>query len=241
MDNQSAMHTGTRRYRRFRVESMNINTKTLFAAEVELLDISVAGTSIRIGQSLKGTEKQLIRLESKAPYLTLPCSVVWEDFLGNAAGLAEKGFPAYKAGVSFVNLPPDKLVRLKDFMRKSGTPYEQRLSDAYKPSSLRFTVDINRKALLYYTKMFPVKKIGLGGMLVGLHGDVQPENVFPMELFIPREDPPIRFRGRIVSRIPLPGSESGRFDVGVEFLDMTSSDKFKLSRFLLFSRITPEK
>jgi hypothetical protein len=240
MDTQSTRHTGIRRYRRFRVENMNVNAKTLFAAETELLNISAGGACIKARQSLKTTDKQLVKLESEAARLTLPCSVVWENFSCDTAEPAEKSVPSYEVGVSFMNMPPDKLVMLKDFIRKSGTPYEQRLSDAYKPSLLRFTVHTNKQALVFYTKTLPVKKIGLGGMLVELAGDIQPGEVFPMELFIPDETAPTRFRGRIASRIPLPDREAGRFDIGVEFLDMTSADKFRLSKFLLFSRISPE-
>jgi hypothetical protein len=225
---------------RFRVENMDINERTLFNAEVELLDVSVSGACIKTARSLKGTEKLLIRLERETPYLTLPCSVVWEELLGREENPTEKGVHIYKTGVSFVNIPTDKLVRLKDFIRKSGTPYEQKLSDTYTRGSLRFTLHANRKTVIYYAKTFPVKTISLGGMLAGPGGDVQRENVFPMGLFISRDDPPIRFRGRIASLIPLPDGKSGCFDVGIEFLDMTRTDKFKLSKFLLCSRISPE-
>jgi hypothetical protein len=235
------MHTGTRRYMRFKVENMAINAQTLFTAEVELLNISVSGACIKTTRSLKGTEKLLIRLEREAPYLTLPCSVVWEDLFGYEEESTGKSVPIYKTGVSFVNLSTDKVVRLKDFIRKSGIPYEQKVSDFYTGGSLRFTLHANRKAVIYYTKTFSVKKISLGGMLAGLSGEIRRENVFPMGLFISSDDPPIRFRGRIASLIPLPDSKSGRFDAGIEFLDMTRTDKVKLSKFLLFSGISPEK
>lgn len=225
---------------RFRVENMDINEKTLFSAEVELLDVSVSGACIKTSRSLKSREKLLVRLEREGTYLTLPCSVIWEDLLGCEGDLTEKSVPIYKTGVSFVNLSTDKLVRLKDFIRQSGAPYEQKLSDSYTRGALRFTLHANRKTVICYTKTFPVKKIGLGGMLAGPSGAVQRENVFPMGLFISRDDPPIRFRGRIASLVPLPDSKSGRFDVGIEFLDMTRTDKFKLSKFLLHSRISPE-
>jgi len=41
-ERQSAMSAGIRRFRRFGVENMNVCARTLFAAETELLNISVA-------------------------------------------------------------------------------------------------------------------------------------------------------------------------------------------------------
>lgn len=235
------MNAGIRRFRRFRVENMNVCAKTLFAAETELLNLSVSGACLKAKQSLKATHRQIVRFESENEPLTLPCSVIWENVIGDAPESAEKNGPVYKAGVSFTHLPPDKVVRLKDFIRKSAVPYEQKVSDSYKPSLLRFHVRTNNKAVMYYTETLPVKKIGLGGMLVELHCHIPRGKIFLMELFLPKENPPIRFRGRIASSIPVPYGKPGRFDTGIEFLDMTTTDKFRLSKFLLFSKIPGEK
>jgi hypothetical protein len=229
-----------RRYKRFRVEQMNIRAKTLFAVEAELLNISVGGACIRAEQSLKVTDKQLVSLKSGKTPLTFPCSVVWEDVVSNADEFAGKSAPRYRAGVSFTHMPPDKLVKLKDFIRQSGIPYAQRVSDIHKPSLLRFLIHTNNKAVVYYRETLPVKKIGLGGMLIEVPCDLQQGKVFPMELFIPDENAAIRFRGRIASHRPVPGGEPGHFDIGIEFLDMAVLDKFRLSKFLLFSRIPGE-
>lgn len=231
------MNAGIRRFRRFGVEDMNVCARTLFAAETELLNISVAGACLKATQSLQTTHQQIVRLDSENKPLTLPCSVVWEHAIDNAARSAEKSVPVYKAGVSFEHLQPDKVVRLKDFIRRSAVPYEQKVSDSYKPSLLRFHVHTNNKAVMYYTRTLHVKKIGLGGMLVELRCDIRRGKIVLIELFLPNENPPIRSRGRTASSIPVPGGESGRFNTGIEFLDMATADKFRLSRFLLFSKV----
>ncbi len=235
------MATGQRRYKRYRVENMNIRAKTLFAVETELLNVSMGGACLKARQSFKDTDKQLLKLSSGGTPLIVLCSVVWEDRIGDAEESFEKSMPAFKTGVSFGAIPSDKLVKLKDFIRTSGIPCEQKTSDAYKPSLLRFQMHSNEKAFMYYTNDLPVKKIGLGGMLVELHGNVQPESVFLMELSVPNENPPMRCRGRIASRIPVPHGRESRFDVGIEFLDMALTDKYRLSKFLLFSKIPFEK
>lgn len=234
------MYEVRRRYKRFRVENMNVNAKALFAAETELMNISVGGACIRAWQSIQATDKQLVSLKRGKTPLTFPCSVVWEDVIDNVSGAAARHTPFYRAGVSFTQMPPDKLVKLKDFIRESGIPSEKRVSDAFKPSVLRFLLYANKKAVVYYRKTLPVRKIGLGGMLVEAPGDIQTGKVFPMELLIPDANPAIRFRGRITSQIPAAGAATGRFNAGIEFLDMAIIDKYRLSKFFLFSGIPAE-
>ncbi len=235
------MKTGTRRFRRFRVESLNIRAKTLFAAEAELLNISLAGACLKTEQSVKATEKQIVRLGADNQLLTLPCSVIWEDQVPVSPKSTRKSAPAYKAGVAFSPLLPYKVVILKDFIRLSGVPYEQKETVNLKPSLLRFHLHSHSRAVMYYTKTALVKKIGLGGMLAELHCEMPRGKMFLMELFLPDGSPPMRFRARIASSMPTPGRAPGHFDTGIEFLDMTTVDKFRLSKFLLFSKIPAEK
>ena len=238
---EAPVNTGTRRFRRFRVQHMKIVAQTLFAVETELVNISVAGACLKTEQSLKATHKQIVRLHGESTSLTLPCSVVWENVVRTADEPVEKFAPSYRTGVSFNSVPSDKVVRLKDFIRKSGVPYAQKVSDSFKPSLLRFHVLANNQAVMYYTKTLPVKKIGLGGMLVDLHCAIPRGKTFLMELFLPKEVSPIRFLGKIASVIPAPHTGRARFDTGIAFLDLTPADRFRLSRFLLFSKIPGEK
>jgi hypothetical protein len=216
------MYEVKRRYKRFRVENMNMSAKALFAAETELMNISVGGACIKAEQSLQVTDKQLVRLRSGRSPLALPCSLVWEDAPWNPADAAAGLLSCYRSGVSFIKVPPDKLVKLKDFIRESGIPSERKVSDAFKPSVLRFQLHRNKEAVVYYRKTLAVRKIGLGGMLV------------------PDRSPGIRFRGRITSRIPVEGPGTGRFNTGIEFLGMAVNDMFRLSKFLLLSGIPAE-
>jgi hypothetical protein len=114
----------------------------------------------------------------------------------------------------------------------SGIPNEQRLSDEYRSSALRFAVCANEKAVLFYPETSPVKKMSLGGMLVELCNALQVEKKFPMALFLPNEALPIRFQGRVVSCIAVPNKRPECFDIGIEFFDMAEYDRSRVNRFL---------
>jgi hypothetical protein len=238
---EATVDAGVRRFRRFRVDNLKIVAQTLFAVDTELVNISVAGACLKTEQSLKANHRQIIRLHSENMSLLLPCSFVWEGMVGIADEPEEQTTSVYQTGVSFTSISPDKVVRLKDFIRKSGVPYLQKVSDSFKPSLLRFHVLTNNKAVVYCTTTLPVRKIGLGGMLAELPCKIPQGKTFLMELFLPKENPPLRFIGRITSVLPSPRRDRAHFDTGIAFLDMPPADTFRLSRFLLFAKIPGEK
>ncbi len=227
-----AMNIGKRRHKRFAVRNMDVHAKTLFAAEIDLRNISVSGACIVSKKSVKFGDKYLVKLESKEMHLSLPCAGVWESLCCSVKTSGRGFIPVYRTGVAFQDMTSDKLVRLKDFIRVSGIPNEQRLSDEYRASALRFTVYANEKAMLLYPKKSPVKKISLSGMLIESYKSVQVEKKFPMALFLPHEALPVRFQGRVASCIAMPGERPERFDMGIEFLGMADHDRHRVRKFL---------
>ncbi len=235
------MNTGVRRFRRFRAENMRIRANALLSADSRLLNISLVGACLEAEQSFASSARQLVRFADEKASLILPCSVVWEEVSDSEGGPGGDSTAFYKAGVSFTPILPHNIVRLKDFIRQSGTPYDQGVNDAYKPSLLRFHVHTNQKAVMYYTRSLPVRKIGLGGMLVEMPGHMRRGRIFLMELVLPDDNRPIRLRCRIASSVRSHDGRPGTVDTGIEFLDMTLPDRFRLSKFLLFSRAACEK
>jgi c-di-GMP-binding flagellar brake protein YcgR len=229
----SLMNIGKRRYERFAVEDMTLHAKTLFATEIEVLDVSMTGACIVAKKSLKSGDQHLLRLQNKGTALTLQGVVVWVMLSGSVKNAREEAVPVYRAGVMFKNVSSDKLVELKDFMRTFGAPDGEKLSDEYPPTALRFRIKATESAVLYYHKTSPVKKISLGGMLMEGYNGIKLEWRAPMALFLPNENAPLKFRGRVASCIEIPGRRTKHYDIGVEFLDMPEDDRSRLSEFLL--------
>ena len=228
----SLMNTWTRRYERFAVEDMALQAKTLFATEIELLDVSMTGACIIAKKSLKTGDQHLLKLHNKEMAFTLQGVVVWVTFGGSVKNVREEAVPVYRAGVMFKNISSDKLVKLKDFMRTFGIPDGEKVLDEYPPTALRFRINATEGAVLYYYKTSPVKKISLSGMLMEGYNGIKLEWRAPMALFLPNGNAPLKFRGRVASCIEIPGRRSKHYDIGVEFLDMPEDDRLRLSEFL---------
>ena len=134
--------------------------------------------------------------------------------------------------MQFNVVTPETLIQLKDYMRGSGVPDDKKLEDTYKPSALRFKVYQNEKAVMSYPTSYAVKKISLGGMLVEADRAFQVEQRYPMAVYLPEDNHPIKFQGRIASQIPIKNDQTHNYDIGIEFLNLAVHDKSRLNKFL---------
>lgn len=225
----AAAYPITRRYPRYSVQGRAIRAHVLFADEVELLNLSISGACIRTGQDLRLGSSYLLKIKDDHMTRSLSCKVVWKRDTSDAYGLHRK----IMAGLQFKNIASDELVRIKDFMRNSGTPVEKRISDDFGPSPLRFVVTSNEKAILKSPRVMNVKTISLGGMLIEGDPSLQLEGRYHMKLPLPPESEPIKFGGRIASVIPRPARNNAPLiDFGVEFLAMEDTDRNRLDSFI---------
>lgn len=228
------MNEGHRRYPRFTVEGMDVHAKTIFSADIELSNVSMGGACIQTAKRMRIGGNYLIRLKSNSADIPLKCTVIWENLSGNINNATGETVPVYKAGVAFKDISPDKLIKLKDFIRVSGIPYEHRLSDEQRLSALRFKIDLHGKGVLNYPKTYKVKKISLGGMLIETRYKFEVEQKLPMALFLSEESSPIKFQGRIASIMATTDTAAKSFDTGIEFFNMSEQDRKRLSKFIFY-------
>ncbi len=66
-----------RHYERFIVDVMEINSKLIFANEVEILDISLGGVSVRVDRRLNIGNEYTLKIEDKSKAIFLSGAVVW--------------------------------------------------------------------------------------------------------------------------------------------------------------------
>jgi Tfp pilus assembly protein PilZ len=219
-----------RRYKRHVVDGMEIQAKMVFAEIVDLFDLSSGGACIVTTKSVKPGDNIVLRITDENINRPLKCTIIWER--DAEEDMKESPGIFHKAGVQFKGLTPDTLIQLKDYMRDSGIPDEKKLEDEYQPSALRFKVYKNDKAVMSYPISYPVKKLSLGGMLVETDREFSVEQRYPMAIYLPQDNQPIKFQGRIASKIPKKNDQTYIYDVGIEFLNLAATDKSKLNKFL---------
>ncbi len=220
-------YTVKRRYERFAVGDRDLTAKAALADIIELCNISTVGCCIVTTKTLKPGDNVLLKLPHEKVSSPLKCTIIWERAEDEAAAEGQTA-NLRKAGLKFSDLDTGTLVRIKDFMRLVGIPSDQKLEDGLRPSPLRYSIFTHEKARMNYPTTFPVKKISLGGMLVETESDLDAGERYPMALYLPEGDRPVRFRGRVASKVPT----AGGFDIGVEFCDMSDDDRDRLASFI---------
>lgn len=223
-----------RRYKRFKVDVMEINGTMMFANEVEILDISIGGLSIRADRRLNmGTEYSL-KIMDKNNVIQLKAQVMWSRLSGTKKKPGGEIVPLYTAGMRFSGLAGEGITELTKFIaeRQEGSHEEV---DVHCLSGLRFHIrfDIGatEKAVLKHMEGYQVKKISLGGMLIQSAHEIGVDERLPMELSLPGDEA-IVFSGRVASCLVANREEPLLYDVGIDFADMEESDRERLAAFL---------
>jgi hypothetical protein len=215
-----------RRYKRFIVDDKDIRAKTSFAAEIEILDISVGGARIKGTRSLKIGSKYVIKIERGKKVITLKCRVIWEHLSGSIKNERSESIPVYTAGIEFTEIFSDRTQDLLQYLKDYTTSYEMRLT------GVRISFHGKELAIMNHEETYIVKKISLGGMLIESHHPLPERRSFPMELAFPQEINPIKFQGKVACCMEIPEQKPNCYDIGISFFDMSPDDKSKLDEFI---------
>jgi c-di-GMP-binding flagellar brake protein YcgR len=218
-----------RRYKRFTLKVLEVTGKMILASQVEVVDISIGGISIKANRRLNIGGEYSLRLEDRNKVVSLKGTVVWSSLSETMAGRAGEAIPIYKAGLKFANISAEKINELLNFIE------DHKKEEVYVMGSsrlnIRFHIDDAKKTFLNFPESYKVKKISLGGMLIESAATLEIEDRMPMELFL-NDNMRIKFVGRIASCKNVEEVAEKLWDVGIEFLNLTDDDKDALKSFV---------
>jgi hypothetical protein len=219
--NERRLHT------RFAVEDLDVQTSTTVSTDVEIHDISPTGVSIICSRSLSVGKEYTLRFDvDGGPVVPVRAVVRWEMPMGCRRISPTESVLLYLAGMEFRDVLSGKLVHIVDFIKEIVDVRDKRLK------GVRFRIRTHEKAILDWVETYSVKLISVGGMLIETKHELSVESVFPMELFLPDDDAPLRFRGRTAScQEVLPGGVK-QYRAGIEFTEMKQEDRARLKAFL---------
>ena len=221
----------TRRFKRFRLDYLEVNGQLTFASEVTLLDISMGGISLKADRRLNIGGKYVIKLADKEKLIALRGEVAWSALSGNRVTPDGDIIPLYTAGLRFIDLSKEKADELMDFVehhRKEEVP-----PAADRRHNVRFLIGEPGKAVLNYPADYKVKVVSLSGMLIETSHALESESRIPMELSL-HDDSRISFIGRVVTCKLTGKNDVEHYDIGIEFIDVTDKDREVLGTFIAY-------
>jgi hypothetical protein len=212
-----------RRFPRFTVAG--VQGKVSFAAHVDVVNLSLGGVAVKGDRRLELGREYTLRLELESRFVDVRGVAVWSKLTGlqdsNSASV-----PEYSAGFKFTNVLSDRVHDLIQFIEDNKGDEEERIT------GVRFQIQTQGKALLDTEETCEVKLISRSGMLIQASRRFDLERAYPMQIAPDPGQDPIRLTGRVASQLETTHGRMTRFDLGVEFLDMSDTDRARLDQYI---------
>ena len=218
-----AENNENRRHTRYIVEDIYGNV--LYSADIEILNISVDGAAIETARRLEVNREYTFRINYRDISLSLRGNVVWALLTTRVKKDTQAPVPVYRAGIKFTDVLSEKAKSLLKFieenrMQKTGTRLGGPRFDIANAKNI--TIDLPRK--------YSVKKISLSGMLVETEYPLSLNDQYGIELFLNGDA--IAIVGRVAYCRNTDDAHLSQYDIGIEFVTLTDSDKELLQHFI---------
>jgi c-di-GMP-binding flagellar brake protein YcgR len=219
----------TRRFKRYRLDFVEINGQLTLVSEVSVLDISMGGVSLRADKRLNIGGKYLLRLDDQKMRISVKCEVAWARLSGTKKSPEGEAVPLYTAGMKFIDLSEEKYADLLHFVEYIEREEVHRADD--RRQHVRFNIRMPGMAILNFPADYRVRTISLSGMLIESDQALEAESRVPMVLSL-HDDQSIDFLGRIVSCQRKEEKSGECYQIGIEFIDVTSEAREVLASFI---------
>jgi hypothetical protein len=217
--------TEKRKHPRYVVEGLGIYARTIFNTEVEMLDISVSGGSVRVTKRFVIGNEYIFKFERGVATVSVKGSVVWEKLSGTRKIGEGEAVPVYTVGIKFMNgLDCGEMETIRNILVDKAK--ERKLG------GMKVQVFPPGKAVLSYFETCRVRDVSLGGMRIETEQEPSVNMIFPLELILAEGEEPISCKGPIAFYQESPEGKRQGYTAGVEFMDMSDADKSRLGRFI---------
>lgn len=227
---------------RFSVDAMDIHGKIMFSSNVEIVNIGICGVLLalpKVHGELGSDESCTVKIESNDEVLTIQGTVVRSELNESYKDPRGKALPVHTVALQFMNLSTEEITDIEDFIRRYVVASQKQesftKSDLYKMSGLRmysrFRIDASENATLYFYNSYKVKNLGQSGMIIETEQALEIKDKLPMEMTFP-ENKRITFDGRVVSCFLVLDTDPERYEVGIEFINMSEESQERLKEFI---------
>jgi PilZ domain-containing protein len=214
-----------RRHPRFVVEG--VEGRIGLRAHVELLDVGPGGAAIRLKRRLTVGDEYALSFDVGGQSVTINGVVVW-----SVPSQAHADPPDYSAGIKFTAAPPANLRALVEAVGPDGVTPERRIA------GIRLQFQVPGKAVLETVVVYKVRLVSLSGVLIETARPPEGEGVYEMEILPPGRES-FAFTGRVRSSFEVADAVPPRYEIGIEFLDMSAEARERLGGFVAWLAALP--
>lgn len=223
------MQQDKRRYKRYKLELVEVNGRMSMADKVEIIDISLGGVALRVDRRLNPGREYLLKLGDKAKSLDLKCIVVRSELSGIEEKVGGERIMIYSAGMKFKE---DSSKKIADFFKTIEPVKKETVpSESDRRIDVRFHIHTPGEKILNYPAEFKVKEVSLSGIRIQTDVSLALQSIIPMGLAL-HDDNYVHFKGRVASINMFEEKGESRYDIGVEFSEMSEEGTVLLKSFI---------
>jgi len=212
-----------RRYKRYSVDGIRGNV--LYTSDIDVLNISSDGAAVETTRRLELNRDYTFKVRYRDTSLDLRGRVVWAILMSREQKDTGAFVPVYRAGIKFTDALSEKANLLQNFIAENKVKVlEPRLGGA------RFRIANSEDVKVDLPRKYEVKRVSMSGMLIETGYPLDLESQQGIELFLNEEI--MHFTGRIAYCETIGEGEASRYDIGIEFIEMSDSDRKSLKDFL---------
>jgi Tfp pilus assembly protein PilZ len=219
-----------RRHKRFKLDVLDLSSKMSLVGKVKLIDISEDGVAIKADRKLNIGKECLMMLGYEGKHINVKGIVVRSELSGIEEKADGETITMYSVGIFFKD---ESAGTVKEFLDSIGnnkkTQVPEQTDWIYR--DILFCITTANEKVLNLPMQFGVKDISQKGIIIQTDLHLKIDSVVLLELSIGTCDP-VSFVGKVVScRMPR-GHVRAKYDIGVEFSELTDRDRSLLIRFI---------
>jgi c-di-GMP-binding flagellar brake protein YcgR len=197
----------------------------VFASHVEILNLSLGGMAITADRRLNIGTEYSVTLKRGPRTVNVTGVVAWSALSSFRKEAGGESVAEYSAGIRFTHVVSENAGRHNELIGDDRFPQEKRLD------SVRFKIE-SAAAVLDRPETYKVKLISLAGMLIETGWAMATKSVHTMQIQIESDQPPISFRGRVASCRPAQEEGHERYEIGIEFVEVSAPERSRLEAFV---------
>jgi c-di-GMP-binding flagellar brake protein YcgR len=222
----------TRRYKRYRVDIMQLNGSMILAKFVKIINISIGGMCLETEKRLMVGSQYTINVDNEGRSLKARGIIVWSSLTDSLKDSKGNIIPIYRAGMKFTDVSNEKVHEIVDFMETHRQSVDKAVN-LNSPSGhrlfVRICIEDPAKAVLDYH--YKIKNLSRGGMLIESEHALDLEGMLPMEMNL-ADKRSIKFSGIVASCLLVRNKDNEYYDIGIDFLEMSEREGETLNEFI---------
>ncbi len=219
-----------RKHKRFKLDVIDLSSRMSIVGKVVIIDISVGGVALKADRKLNLGKEYLLTLGYEGNQITVKGVVVRSEL----SGIEERGeaghVTIYSAGILFKEESSDKV---KAFLDSIGAGRKTRIAERidWFFRDVKFSITTPSEAVLNLPSQFGVREISQSGIIIQTDRKMKIGSMVLMELSI-KACEPASFMGKVVSCRATQEAMHIKYDIGVEFSELTERDRSLIINFI---------